>query len=60
MVSLNAGYELAEIALRDFVRTERAGYKLPKRILAKDDLEKAANGKPDYQVIREYAEANLS
>ena len=60
VVSLNPGYELDEIALRDFVRAELAGYKLPKRILAKDDLERAANGKPDYQVIREYAEAALS
>jgi len=60
VVSLNPGYELDEIGLREFARHELAGYKLPKRILAKDDLERAVNGKPDYQAIRDYAEAALS
>ena len=60
VVALNPGYELDEIALRDFARSELAGYKLPKRILAKDDLERAPNGKANYQVIRDYAEAALA
>ena len=60
VVSLNPGHQLDEIALRDFARGEIAGYKLPKRIFAKDDLERAPNGKPNYQIIRDYAEASLS
>jgi acyl-CoA synthetase (AMP-forming)/AMP-acid ligase II len=60
VVALNPGYELDEIALRDFARVELAGYKLPKRILAKADLERAPNGKANYQIIREYAEAALA
>ena len=60
VVALNPGFELDEIALRDFARNELAGYKLPKRILAKDDLERAPNGKPNYQVIRDFAEAALA
>jgi fatty-acyl-CoA synthase len=59
VVSLNPGYELDEIGLREFARRELAGYKLPKRILAKDDLERAPNGKANYQVIRDYAEGAL-
>ena len=59
VVSLHDGYELDEIALRDFTRKILAGYKLPKRILAKDDLERAPNGKANYKLIREYAAREL-
>ncbi len=59
VVSLNPGYDLDETGLREFARHELAGYKLPKRILAKADLERAANGKANYQIIREYAQATL-
>jgi len=59
IVQLNPGYELDETGLRDFARRELAGYKLPKRILAKDDLERAPNGKANYQLIRAFAEAAL-
>ena len=59
VVSLHAGYELDEIALRDFTRKVLAGYKLPKRILAKDDLERAPNGKANYKLIRDYAAREL-
>ncbi|MEM8766355.1 MAG: acyl-CoA synthetase [Pseudomonadota bacterium] len=55
VVALHDGYELDEIALRDFTRKTLAGYKLPKRILAKDDLERAPNGKANYKLIREFA-----
>jgi len=60
VVSLNEGFELDEIALRDFTRVELAGYKLPKRIVSKDDLERAPNGKADYKLIREYAAEQLA
>jgi acyl-CoA synthetase (AMP-forming)/AMP-acid ligase II len=59
VVTLHPGYALDEIALRDFARRELAGYKLPKRILAKDDLERAPNGKANYAAIREFAQAQL-
>jgi acyl-CoA synthetase (AMP-forming)/AMP-acid ligase II len=55
VVALHEGYVLDEIALKDFARKELAGYKLPKRILAKANLGRAANGKPDYQLIRTFA-----
>ncbi len=60
VVSLHKGFELDEIALRDFTRKVLAGYKLPKRILLKDDLERAPNGKANYKLIREYAASALS
>ena len=60
VVELNPGHQLDEIALRDFTRSHLAGYKLPKRILAKDDLQRAANGKADYQAIRKFVEDSLS
>jgi len=60
VVSLHEGHELDEIALRDFTRKTLAGYKLPKRILAKGDLERAPNGKANYKLIREYAAQELS
>lgn len=60
VVSLHDGFDLDEIALRDFTRKELAGYKLPKRILLKGDLERAPNGKADYKLIREYAADALS
>lgn len=59
VVQLHPGYELEEIELRDFTRKHLAGYKIPKRILAKDDLERAPNGKANYKLIREYAESAL-
>jgi fatty-acyl-CoA synthase len=48
------------VALRDFVRDRLAGYKVPKRILAKGDLERAPNGKANYKLIREFAERELA
>lgn len=51
--------EADEIALRDFVRGRLAGYKTPKRILIKDDLGRAVNGKADYKSIKAYALSEL-
>ncbi len=55
VVALHDGFELDEIALKDFARKELAGYKLPKRILAMADLGRAPNGKADYKSIRTFA-----
>jgi len=59
VVELKPGYALDETALRDFTRTELAGYKIPKRILARQSLERAPNGKANYKLIREYAAGEL-
>ncbi|MGE0621730.1 MAG: acyl-CoA synthetase [Pseudomonadales bacterium] len=60
VVSLHEGHELDEVALKDFARKALAGYKVPKRILAKDDLERAPNGKANYKQIRDYAAKALA
>jgi 3-oxocholest-4-en-26-oate---CoA ligase len=59
VVQLHNGFSLDERGITDFLRTRIAAYKLPKRILAKPDLQRAPNGKADYKHIREYAEATL-
>ena len=59
VVQMEEGATLDELALKDFVKTRIAAYKVPKRILAKSDLLRAPNGKADYKHIREYAEAQL-
>ena len=59
VVELNQGFEMEEIELRDFARKELAAYKVPKRILSRASLERAPNGKANYQLIKEYAEEML-
>jgi len=59
VVQLEPGTPFDEPALQAFLRERIAGYKVPKRILAKPDLARAPNGKADYQHIREYAQAQL-
>jgi len=59
VVQLHDGFELDEVGLKTFARAELAGYKVPKRILAKGDLERAPNGKANYKLIKDYAEREL-
>ncbi|MBT4161271.1 MAG: acyl-CoA synthetase, partial [Gammaproteobacteria bacterium] len=59
VVQLNAGHELDELELREFTRNHLAAYKIPKRVLLKNDLERAANGKADYKSIKAFAESEL-
>jgi fatty-acyl-CoA synthase len=59
VVQLNEGFDVDEIEIRDFTRHHLAAYKIPKRILVKDDLERAPNGKANYQSIKEFAEQSL-
>jgi len=59
VVELNPGFELEEISLRDHARAQLAGYKVPKRILVRDGLERAPNGKADYKLIRAFAAEQL-
>ena len=46
--------------IRQFARRSLAGYKVPKQILLKTDLQRAPNGKADYALIRDFATTALS
>ena len=50
---------LDEEAMRAHARVHLAGYKTPKRILVKADLQRASNGKADYKAITAYARESL-
>ncbi len=60
VVQLHSGFELDEIEIHDFCRKHLASYKIPKHIFQKDNLDRAANGKPDYKLVRDFAESQLS
>jgi len=60
VVQLLPGHAFDEAELRAFVHARLAGYKVPKRILARVDLERAPNGKANYQLIRDYAQQQLA
>jgi len=55
VVQLHEKGTLEEEALKNFSRQHLAAYKVPKKILFKEDLERAPNGKADYKSIREFA-----
>ena len=59
VVQLRPGASLDEAALREHARTHLAGYKTPKRILVRETLGRASNGKADYKLITAYAKAEL-
>ena len=60
VVELHPGFELEELELKDFSRQHLAPYKIPKRILVRPSLERAPNGKANYKLIKEFAEAELA
>ncbi len=49
-----------ESDLRAFARSTLAGYKVPKRVLVLDSLERAPNGKADYTLLRSIATTRVS
>ena len=59
VVQLNEGCVIDVLELREFSRKHLASYKLPKKILIKDNLNRAPNGKADYKSIQGYAEQQL-
>lgn len=59
VVQPEPGCSVAEDELVAHVRTKLAGYKTPKRVLIKDDLGRASNGKADYKTITAFAKAEL-
>jgi|CXWL01.1.fsa_nt_gi fatty-acyl-CoA synthase len=52
--------DIHEDILRGFVRETLAGYKVPKRVLALESLERAPNGKADYKLLRGIAALKLT
>jgi len=59
VVVLANGSAFDEMALRDHVRTQLAGYKTPKRILIAGVALRAPNGKADYKAVGEFARREL-
>lgn len=53
VVSVNR--DVSEDELRAYIQTKLARYKAPKRILFKDNLGRAPNGKADYKSIKAFA-----
>ena len=60
VVQLETGFELDEVEIHEFTRQCLASYKIPKHIFAKDDLNRAANGKADYKAMQAFAESKLT
>ena len=60
VVTLAAGNELDEAALKAHVRVALAGYKTPKRVFLADRPLRASNGKADYPAARAAAESALA
>ena len=55
LVQVTDGYYTDEAELRAVCRHKLAGYKTPKRFLFVDSLNRAANGKADYTLLKEMA-----
>ncbi len=55
VVELSSGRQLDEGALREAVREQLAGYKVPKRIFAVEKMFRAPNGKADYKSATSHA-----
>ena len=60
VVELIKGHDVSEVELREFSRQHLAAYKIPKRVLFKDSLERAPNGKANYTLIRDFAETAIA
>jgi fatty-acyl-CoA synthase len=60
IVELVSGSELDEKAIREAVRKQLAGYKVPKRVFAVGKMFRAPNGKADYKSAVSHAEAAYS
>ena len=60
VASLSAGSKADEAALREYVHSQIASYKVPKQIVLVDEVQRAANGKPDYVWARKIVEEALA
>jgi 3-oxocholest-4-en-26-oate---CoA ligase len=59
VIATRPGAGADEAELRAFVHERLAGYKTPKRIFTRPDLERHPNGKPNYERMRTYALGEL-
>ena len=55
VASLTEGFEISESELIESTRTFIAGYKLPKKLILVDNVQRAPNGKADYKWAKEIA-----
>ncbi|MCZ6709418.1 MAG: acyl-CoA synthetase [Gammaproteobacteria bacterium] len=55
VASLHEGRQSDEVQVIDFTREQLAGYKLPKQVLIVDTVQRAPNGKADYQWAKRVA-----
>ena len=60
VVEMIGGDDIDEAELRAFSKQHLAAYKVPKRILVKESLERAPNGKANYKLIKDFAEKALA
>jgi acyl-CoA synthetase (AMP-forming)/AMP-acid ligase II len=60
LVQAQNGKELVADALRDHCRATLAAYKVPKRVMIVDSLERSPAGKADYKRLRELAAQEMS
>ena len=60
VISSEEGNNPSEEELIAFLKTNLAGYKVPKSILITDEVKRAPNGKANYKWAREFAETALN
>ena len=60
VVELDAPERFSEPDVIGWVKRELASYKAPKRVLVRDSVGRAANGKADYNGLREWAVGELA
>jgi acyl-CoA synthetase (AMP-forming)/AMP-acid ligase II len=60
VASLIAGSDATEASLCEFIREKLASYKVPKQIVLVDEVQRAANGKPDYPWARKTVDEALA
>ena len=60
VASLTEGFEISESELVESTRTFIAGYKLPKKLIIVDSVQRAPNGKADYKWAKEIANKNTN
>jgi fatty-acyl-CoA synthase len=60
VVAAQPGHSIADADLIEFTRSRLAGYKVPRRIVVVDSVQRAANGKADYKWAKAAALADAS
>jgi acyl-CoA synthetase (AMP-forming)/AMP-acid ligase II len=59
LLQMRDGAAIDDAALAAHARTTLAGYKVPKRFLALESLQRSPAGKADYKLLREIAAGTL-